>query len=134
MGENNPPKLPFPVKCKYLVHTDSCFGYRFKIDNKTIAYCADTGVCDNLLQLSKNADVLIAECSYKQSQRDNGWPHLNPEDSAKIAKKADVGKLLLTHFDASIYRTKEDRAEAEKTAGKIFPRTNVCYDGFEIEI
>ena len=30
-GANNPPKLPFLVECKYLVHADPCFGYRFKI-------------------------------------------------------------------------------------------------------
>lgn len=134
-GINNPPQTPFPVESRYLVHADPCFGYRFNIDGRIISYCTDTGICDNLLALAQNADILIAECVHKPGQQNfSGWPHLRPEDSASIAKKAKVKRLLLTHFDANLYRTKEERIEAEKAAQKIFPKTTACFDGLKIEI
>jgi len=134
-GVNNPPDTPFPVECRYLIHVDPCVGYRLNIDDgKIITYCVDTGVCDNMLRLSRNADVLITECSLKPRQRYTEWPHLNPEDSAKVAKKMKVGKLLLTHFDAISYKTFKERKEAEKVAKKIFPNTIACYDGLELTI
>jgi len=133
-GMNNHPKTPFPVECRYLLHADPCMGYRLNIDGKIITYCVDTGVCNNMLHLSKKADILITECALKPRQRYIEWPHLNPGDAARVAKKMRVGKLLLTHFDAISYKTFEERKEAEKTAKKIFPNTIACYDGLEIEI
>jgi len=133
-GVNNPPNTPFPVECQYLIHADPCMGYRLNIDGKIITYCVDTGVCNNMLHLSKKADILITECALKPRQQYIEWPHLNPEDAARVAKKMRVGKLLLTHFDAISYKTFKERKEAEKTAKKIFPNTIACYDGLEIEI
>ncbi|MHA1884189.1 MAG: ribonuclease Z, partial [Promethearchaeota archaeon] len=75
----------FPVTCKLLLHADPCMGYRMEIENKIITYCTDTGVCPNLYDLAKNADLFITECSYKPGQDEWGWPHLKPEEAAEIA-------------------------------------------------
>jgi ribonuclease BN (tRNA processing enzyme) len=130
-GEQN---LPFPFTCRLLVHSDPCLGYRLELDNKIITYCTDTGVCKNLHELSKNADLLILECSFKPGQIEWGWPHLKPEDAATVAEKADVKELVLTHFDASIYESFEDRKRAAATAKKIFRKTSVAFDDLEIEV
>ncbi len=123
---------PFAFECRQLVHADPCLGYRLELENKSIAYLTDTGVCDNLFELAKNTDLSILECSFKEKQSDAKWPHLSPNEAAEIAKKAKTKKLVLTHFDASVYRTKEDRKNAEKAAKKIFPNTIAGYDGLEI--
>lgn len=125
--------LPFPVTCKLLVHSDSCLGYRLELDNRVVTYCTDTGLCDNLYELAENADLLITECSFKPGQVEWGWPHLRPEDAANVAKQANIKQLVLTHFDASVYETVEDREQAEATAKKIFQETIAAYDGLEME-
>ena len=129
---------PFPFTCKLLVHADQCLGYRIELDNKVIAYCTDTGICKNIYDLSENADLLITECSLKPMQNiekwSEKWPHLRPEDSANIAKESNVRKLVLTHFDANNYRSKEDRILAEACAQKIFRETVAAFDGDKIEI
>jgi ribonuclease BN (tRNA processing enzyme) len=56
------------------------------------------------------------------------------EDAASIAREAHVGRLALTHFDASIYKSIEDRKYAEAIAKKIFQKTIAVFDGLEIEI
>jgi len=125
---------PFTFDCKLLIHSDLCLGYRIKLKNKVLTYCTDTGICDNLYDLAKNADLLICECSFKPGQSDWKWPHLAPEDAANIAKNAKVMQLALTHFDANVYKTVEDRKQAEISAKKIFPKTIAAYDNLIIEI
>jgi hypothetical protein len=49
-------RIPFRVTCKQLLHVDSCFGYRIELDGKVLTYCTDTGICNNSLLLTKNAD------------------------------------------------------------------------------
>lgn len=126
--------VPFPVTCKLLVHRDSCFGYRFDLDGKVVAYCTDTGVCDSMLELAADADVFISECSLKSGQNSKTWPHMNPEDAAETAKKARVKKLVLTHFDANVYRTMKERKEAERNAKRIFKNTIGAVDGMELKV
>ncbi len=124
--------LGFPITCKLLVHADPCLGYRIEIENKIITYCTDTGVCQNLYELANNADLLITECSYKPGQEEWGWPHLKPEEAAEIAVKSSVRKLILTHFDASTYKTIQDRKKAEDKAKLIFPKVIAASDGLEL--
>ncbi len=130
-GKHN---LPFSFTCKLLVHADPCLGYRLELDNKVVTYCTDTGICDNLYELAKNADLLITECSFKSGQVEWRWPHLRPEDAANIAKKANVNQLVLTHFDAHVYRTVEDRKRAQAAAKRLFKNTIAAYDGLEMEV
>lgn len=126
--------IPFYVKCKFLVHFSRCLGYRFKLEDKIIAYCTDTAFCENAVDLAKSADLLIAECSYAPGQHDKKWPHLNPENAAQIAKQAKVKKMALTHFDASIYQTFKERKLAEKQAKKIFSNTFGAIDNMEVGV
>ena len=130
-GVNN---IPFSVESRFLLHSSKCMGYRFELDGMIITYCPDTGICDNAIKLAKNADLLIAECSFKSGQSNSEWPHLNPEDAAQIAKKARAKKLALLHFDANIYKSLQNREQAQEKAKKIFNNTFAIVDNQEITI
>jgi len=125
---------PLNIETLPLIHKDPCFGFSFSLEGKKIAYCTDTGVCENLAKLAKNADLLISECSWRVRNQIPDWPHLAPEDAADIAKKAGAKKLILTHFDAVQYPKRSDRIEAQKKARKIFPNTFAGEDDMEIEL
>ncbi len=77
---------------------------------------------------------MITECAYKPGQEEWGWAHLKPQEAADVAVKSKVKKLILTHFDASIYKTIQHRREAEAVAKKIFKNTLAATDGLEIEL
>ena len=85
-----------------------------------------------MFELAKDADIFITECSYKPGQEEWGWPHLKPEEAAEVAVKSNVKKLILTHFDASSYKTLQDRKIAEQKAKTIFSEAIVAIDGLEI--
>lgn len=120
--------LPVGVEAFKLNHPSACWGYRFKEDGKILAYGPDTGLCENLYKLAEDADVLITECSWLPGEKHEGWTHLNPQDAAGLAQKANTGKLILTHFDASRYTSLGKRKQAQRVARKIFKNTFVARD------
>lgn len=127
-------KFPFKVRTGQLFHTTLTLGYRIESEHKVVAYVTDTGYCQNAVKLARNADILIAECAYKSGQFCESWPHLNPESAARIAKEASAKRLVLTHFDAEIYKTVSARKIAESIAQRIFNNTRAAIDTMCIEI
>jgi ribonuclease BN (tRNA processing enzyme) len=127
-------KLPFNVGALPLKHSSLTLGYRFQIEGKTVAYCPDTGFCENALKLAADADLLITECAYRPGQIVDSWPHLNPETAARIAVEACAKLLYLVHFDARLYPTLDDRRLAEETANNVFSRTVASQDGMQVDI
>lgn len=127
-------KLPIDIKYKKLLHSSLCYGYSVSSGEKKVVFCTDTGPCPNLNLLAKGADILITESSLAPGQTDNNWPHLNPEQSASIAKASKVRKLILAHFDAGVYLTSKNRLSAQNAARTIFKNTVAAKDGLSVKI
>lgn len=126
-------KAPFLEGFGFLEHSDPCLGFRFMLDGRSIAYCSDTGMCDSLIRLGKDADLLITECSELSGRHSDRWPHLNPEDAIEVAKKAGAKRLALTHFNAHMYDTIEARKSIiERMAG--FKNLTVAFDDMALEL
>ena len=94
--------------------------YYAKIENKSnkIVYSADTGYNEELIDFSKNADVLICESSFLSYQKKDNNNHLSAYEAGMIASKAHVKKLLLTHFWPEI-----EKQLYVKEARKVFFNT-----------
>ncbi len=75
-------------------HTENSISYRIEYKNKSIVYSGDTDYSNEIIKISKNADLLILECSFPYKFKG----HLTPALCGKIAKKANAKKLVLTHF------------------------------------
>jgi len=84
------------IKSTKSKHSDSSVSYRIEHNKKSIVYSGDTDYSQNIIKLSKNADLLILECSFPDNKKIKG--HLTPSLCGKIASKANVKKLVLTHF------------------------------------
>jgi len=130
ISENNE-QVPFKVAALKQHHAYVDHGYRFEVEGKTIAYTGDCGFTDSSRHLAQNADLLICECSNKKTEHPDAWGHFDPIEAATLAKESNVKKLILTHFGAEVYLSKEDRVWAEREARKIFPDTAASLDGIE---
>lgn len=130
----DPGRVPFNLEYMEMVHSDTCYGYRITADGKSVAFCTDTGYCDNAVRLGRNADLLITECAFRPGESNTAWPHLNPETAARIALESGASRLALTHFDAARYLTLDDRKLAEKKARETFPTAVSSFDFMEIDI
>lgn len=128
-SENN---VGFPVLIKKLYHAFDDHGFKVTLEGKSIVYSGDTSIVQNCFVIAKNADLLIHECSNINSP-ENSWGHTDPIQTAQFAKDANVKKLILTHFGASLYDTLEKRKIAEKKAQDIFPNTIAATDGLTLE-
>lgn len=79
-----------------VTHTQESVGFRFEIDKRVIVFSGDTGYCQELIRLSKDADVAVIECSHADKFAVKG--HLSPSLTAKIAETATAKKIILNHF------------------------------------
>ena len=67
-------------------------------------------------------------------QKNEKWPHLNPEDAVRIANESGAKRLALTHFDANLYRSLDERAEIEEKMKDTFKNIIIAYDDMEINL
>jgi len=93
-----------------------------------IVYSGDTKPCENVVKISMNADLLIHDATFLEEQE--GKAHADVKQAAKIAKKANVKQLILTH----ISRRYKNPKELEEEAKKVFPNVKVAYDGMKVKL
>jgi ribonuclease Z len=84
------------------------FAYRFvSPQGKTLVFSGDTVPCDGIVRLAHEADVLVYESTLPEhevelrKQRGFAWLiHSTPRDAGRVARDAQVRKLVLNHFAA----------------------------------
>lgn len=78
-------------------HMVPATGYRIEDENgASLAYTGDTDYCEGVLELAKDADVLIIEAALPPDYELEG--HLRPQDAGRIAAEAGAGTLVITHL------------------------------------
>ena len=100
---------------------------------RTVIYSGDTRPCDSVLEASRDADLLIHDCSFADEMAD--WAeesrHSTAGEVAALAKEAGVRKLLLTHISS---RYTDDVEPILTDSKKIFENVIVAEDLMEIEV
>ena len=87
----------FKVESLPVEHNPESIAYRITgLGGVSVVYSGDTDFSDNLVMLSKDADLLICESALPDELKVKG--HLTPSLAGEIAKRANVRKLVLTHF------------------------------------
>ncbi|MBI4020585.1 MAG: ribonuclease Z [Candidatus Aenigmarchaeota archaeon] len=87
-----------------------------------VVYSGDTRYTDNIVRLSNEADLLIHDATFMEAEE--GKMHSGARDAAVTAKRANVSKLILTHFS----RRYLDVRPIEELARKTFPDTASAED------
>jgi len=78
-------------------HNEESLAFRIEYnDGRSVVYSGDTDFSENLIELSKDADLLICESSMPDNMKIPG--HLTPSLAGEIAARSRVKKLLLIHF------------------------------------
>jgi ribonuclease BN (tRNA processing enzyme) len=66
------------------------------LDGISVVYSGDTDTCDDLADLAYQADLFICEAALPDALKVPG--HLTPGGAARIADRAQVKRLVLTHL------------------------------------
>jgi len=78
-------------------HTPQSIAFRIEDDAGNImVYSGDTGYCEGIVDLARDADLLILESAFPDGQGVEG--HLTPSQAGAIAADSGAKKLVLTHF------------------------------------
>ncbi|MFD7160142.1 ribonuclease Z [Kribbella sp. NPDC059898] len=64
------------------------------------AFVMDTRLCENVLRLAADADLLVIESTYLSAEAElaRRFGHLTARQAARVAAECGVRKLVLTHF------------------------------------
>ena len=90
---------PFRIDTWALPHFTPNAGVRLSAGGRCIAYTGDTGPSEDLVSLSCDADLFIAEATYPDEMAKQDAPYLSSARQAgEYATRAGVGRLLLTHL------------------------------------
>ena len=87
-----------------------------------VTYCTDTRPIPAIAEHAKGADLFICEGMYGEEgaeEKAKEKKHMTFTEAAKLAKKAGVNELWLTHFSPSLIRPKDYIGRARE----IFPET-----------
>ena len=89
-----------PLQVSFLKtdHPVPCFAMRIEAGGKVLVYTADSSFKEEFINFSRNADVLLCECNFYADQSGKSAGHMNSTDTGKLANKAKVKQLILTHL------------------------------------
>ena len=101
------------------------YSYRFESSDRAVVFSGDTGPSEALTELAKGADLLVTEVTYRSAEeakaqqirigrwqrrtpeeqasylRHNEEEHIRPEEIGKMAARAGVKTVVLTHLPAT---------------------------------
>ncbi|WP_205474391.1 MBL fold metallo-hydrolase [Nocardioides sp. SYSU D00038] len=89
---------PFRVEAVPVDHPVEAYGLRVECDGAALAYSGDTGPCEALDRLAADADLLLAEASFRDGDDNPANLHLTGTDCGGVAVRSGARRLVLTHI------------------------------------
>ncbi len=90
---------PFAIDLAPMNHPVETYGLRIMADGASITYSADTGASPALVDLARNADLLLCEAAFAHGAPGNvEGLHLTGRQAGEHATKAGAKRLVLTHI------------------------------------
>ena len=98
-----------------------------------VSYCTDTLPVDQIAELARDADLMIAEGMYGDDAmggkvQEKG--HMLFSDAARLARRAGARKLWLTHYSPAL----TDPEACIWAARSVFPESTAAYDGIRMTL
>ncbi|MFC4785283.1 MBL fold metallo-hydrolase [Nocardioides sp. MAHUQ-72] len=88
---------PFAVEPVPVDHPVPAFGLRVSADGATLGYSGDTGPCAGFDAVAEDADLLLAEASFRSVDDNPPNLHLTGAECGDAAARGGARRLLLTH-------------------------------------
>jgi ribonuclease BN (tRNA processing enzyme) len=89
---------PFTVRTERVAHPVEAYGIRVEHGGRALTYSGDTGVCEPLHELAAGTDLFLCEAAFTAGKENIPDLHLNGREAGAVARRAEVGRLLLTHI------------------------------------
>lgn len=110
---------PFTLDFARMNHPVPTSAVRVRAGGRTLVYSGDTGVCDELVELARDADLLLCEASYGPDDPYTPDLHLTGRQAGEHAAKADIERLVVTHVPPWVSREVVAAEAAQTFGGRI---------------
>ncbi len=94
---------------------------------QSFAHIMDSRPCEGVRKLAQGADMILAEATYceNEAKQAHEYMHMTARQIASIARDADAGQLILSHFSQRYMNLNDLLQEARE----VFPNTFLAHDG-----
>lgn len=140
IGEEKTAYDSLAITTRRLNHPQGCLGFRIEHGGKAFVYATDNEPGDpqgdqNVRDLAQGADVFVYDSQYTPHEykaEKKGWGHSTWEEATRIAREADVKKLVLFHHDPD----HDDKAidSILRQARRKFRRTVAAWEGLVLRV
>ncbi len=89
---------PFTITVAPATHPVDAFSIRVEADGQVLVFSGDTGPTDTLVELARDADLLLAEASFLEGPDNPPNLHLTAREAVNHGARAGVRNLVLTHL------------------------------------
>ena len=89
---------PFTVTAARVAHPVEAYAFRVEHGGSAFVYSGDTGPCEELVALARDADLLLSEAAFTDGKEDIPDLHLNGRQAGEHAARAGARRLVLTHI------------------------------------
>lgn len=121
-----------------LHHPQGCVAYKLETDGRSVVFATDTehpeaGIDERLAAFAHGASCLIYDATFTPDEYESkyrGWGHSTWQAGTKIAQRAGVRKLLLSHFNPD--HSDQTIREILRLARKEFPRSDCAREGMRL--
>ena len=124
-----------------LQHPGGVYAYRVDYDGHALVFATDTEHAaqpdKKLVKLARDADVLIYDAMYTPEEYrgegglpKTGWGHSTWEEGVKVARAANVKKLVLFHHDPE--HDDDMVAAIEANTQAVFPNSVAAREGLKL--
>lgn len=131
------------VENALLNHPGEAVGYRVSWRGYVAAYITDTEhfpdrMDENVLLLARDADVMIYDAAYTDDEYNSpttskvGWGHSTWQEAVKVAKAANVKRLVIFHHDPLHNDDFLDRIGEQ--AAQQFPNSLMAREGLSVQL
>jgi ribonuclease Z len=99
---------------------------------RSYAFCTDTVILERIIPYIEGVDLLYHETTFGDDLKDLAQMtgHSTARQSAELALKANVGKLIIGHFSTRY----KDISKLVNEAREVFPNTHTTNDGDKFDI
>ncbi len=125
---------PFPLN-----HPQGATGYRLESEGAVVVHASDlehgNAKMDSVLrEYARNADILVYDAQYTPQEYEGkkGWGHSTWLEGVRVAREAQVKRLVLFHHDPG--HTDDFLEKLEREAQSHFPNTDVAREGWVVRV
>lgn len=116
---------PFHFTFTETIHSLPCLAMRIETEKGSLVYSGDTEYFEGLIEFSGGADLFLCEANFQEEDMARSPSnHLSAAGAARIAARAGVKRLLLTHL-----HPERRPAVSLEEAREHYPRAELAREG-----